>query len=225
MVKRGVRSNSASRQPVDGRASSPSATTCRPSSRRMMAAASRSRRERNLDVRYAFSAWRKISVISASKSSSASSRPAASSVWNRAARVAVRRGSCNGAKLAGFAARALRASRPSGAAGTSADGARLRPWPRMASMRSKCRSNSVGDRRLGAVRSSSNVTDGTPSTETNAWSLRRCSSVKAWVRRRRSRKVARWRTRSISEVARTFNVHPATIHRCLNKHQPSEEAL
>ena len=31
--------------------------------------------------------------------------------------------------------------------------------------------------------------------------------------------------RSISEVARTFNVHPATIHRCLNKRQPSEEAL
>jgi DNA invertase Pin-like site-specific DNA recombinase len=31
--------------------------------------------------------------------------------------------------------------------------------------------------------------------------------------------------RSISEVARTFNVHPATIHRCLNKLQPPKEAL
>jgi len=31
--------------------------------------------------------------------------------------------------------------------------------------------------------------------------------------------------RSISEVARTFNVHPATIHRCLNAPQASEAAL
>ncbi len=31
--------------------------------------------------------------------------------------------------------------------------------------------------------------------------------------------------RSISEVARTFNVHPATIHRCLNKRQLPKEAL
>ncbi len=31
--------------------------------------------------------------------------------------------------------------------------------------------------------------------------------------------------RSISEVARTFNVHPATIHRCLNAPQAHEAAL
>jgi DNA invertase Pin-like site-specific DNA recombinase len=31
--------------------------------------------------------------------------------------------------------------------------------------------------------------------------------------------------RSISEVARTFNVHPATIHRCLNSSQAREAAL
>src|SRR5436305_1705629 len=31
--------------------------------------------------------------------------------------------------------------------------------------------------------------------------------------------------RSISEVARTFNVHPATIHRCLNAPQAREAAL
>ncbi len=31
--------------------------------------------------------------------------------------------------------------------------------------------------------------------------------------------------RSISEVARTFNVHPATIHRCLNEPQAAEPAL
>ena len=31
--------------------------------------------------------------------------------------------------------------------------------------------------------------------------------------------------RSISEVARTFNVHPATIHRCLNADQAAEPAL
>jgi DNA invertase Pin-like site-specific DNA recombinase len=31
--------------------------------------------------------------------------------------------------------------------------------------------------------------------------------------------------RSISEVARTFNVHPATIHRCLNAPQVREAAL
>jgi len=31
--------------------------------------------------------------------------------------------------------------------------------------------------------------------------------------------------RSISEVARTFNVHPATIHRCLNKAKTAKPAL
>lgn len=31
--------------------------------------------------------------------------------------------------------------------------------------------------------------------------------------------------RSISEVARTFNVHPATIHRCLNEPQAASQAL
>ena len=31
--------------------------------------------------------------------------------------------------------------------------------------------------------------------------------------------------RSISEVARTFNVHPATIHRCLNEPQAAKAAL
>jgi DNA invertase Pin-like site-specific DNA recombinase len=31
--------------------------------------------------------------------------------------------------------------------------------------------------------------------------------------------------RSISEVARTFNVHPATIHRCLNGLQGPDSAL
>ncbi len=31
--------------------------------------------------------------------------------------------------------------------------------------------------------------------------------------------------RSISEVARTFNVHPATIHRCLNAPQARNAAL
>jgi DNA invertase Pin-like site-specific DNA recombinase len=31
--------------------------------------------------------------------------------------------------------------------------------------------------------------------------------------------------RSISEVARTFNVHPATIHRCLNEPQAPDPAL
>ena len=31
--------------------------------------------------------------------------------------------------------------------------------------------------------------------------------------------------RSISEVARTFNVHPATIHRCLNEPQASKAGL
>jgi DNA invertase Pin-like site-specific DNA recombinase len=32
-------------------------------------------------------------------------------------------------------------------------------------------------------------------------------------------------SRSISEVARTFNVHPATIHRCLNGAQEPNPAL
>jgi len=31
--------------------------------------------------------------------------------------------------------------------------------------------------------------------------------------------------RSISEVARTFNVHPATIHRCLNEPRAAKTAL
>ena len=31
--------------------------------------------------------------------------------------------------------------------------------------------------------------------------------------------------RSISEVARTFNVHPATIHRCLNTAESANPAL
>ena len=31
--------------------------------------------------------------------------------------------------------------------------------------------------------------------------------------------------RSISEVARTFNVHPATIHRCLNAPQAANPIL
>ena len=126
-------------------------------SRSMIAAASRSRSERSLDLRCASSAWAKISVASASNSSTASSSAVASRVWNKAARVAVRRGSWSAARLAGLAVRALRASRPSGAAGKSADGATPRPWLRMASMRSRCRSNSVGERRFGAARRSSSV--------------------------------------------------------------------
>ena len=42
------------------------------------------------------------------------------------------------------------------------DGTGPRPWPRMASMRSRCRSNSVGERRLGVARRSSRVASMAP---------------------------------------------------------------
>ena len=57
-----------------------------------MAAASRSRSERSLDLLCASSARLKMSMAKASNSSTASSSAVASSVWNKAARVAVRRG-------------------------------------------------------------------------------------------------------------------------------------
>ena len=55
----------------------------------MMAAASRSRSERSLDLLCASSAWLNKSAASASNSSTASSSAVASKVWNKAARVAV----------------------------------------------------------------------------------------------------------------------------------------
>lgn len=77
------------------------------------------------------------------------------------------------------------------------DGAKPRPWPRMASMRFRCRSNSVGDRRLGLARRSSRAASVASSDVTSAASFCRCSSVKVPVRRCQSRRVARWRTRPI----------------------------
>ena len=97
MSARGICSNSASRQPASGRSSS--WTTRKLTSRSTMAAASRSRSERSLDLRCASSATLKMSVASASKSSTASSSATASRVWNRAASVAVRRGSCSTARV------------------------------------------------------------------------------------------------------------------------------
>ena len=147
---------------------------CWPTSRSMMAAASRSRSERSLDLRCASSARAKMSVASASNSSTASSSAVASKVWNRAARVAVRRGSCSAARLAGLAD-ARTARQPPERGSRQVGGWRQpRPWPRMASMRSRCRSSSVGERRFGAARRSSSVASVASSEVTSATSFCRC---------------------------------------------------
>ena len=142
---REICSNSASRQPTAGSVTSSSATTSWPRSRSTIAAASRSRSERSLNLRCASSARAKISVASASKSSTASSSATASRVWNKAARVAVRRGSCSAARLVGLELRALRASRVSGPPARQREATCLgcgREWHRCAQMSQQLRRRS-----------------------------------------------------------------------------------
>ena len=130
---------------------------------------------------------------SASKSSVAESSSAvASRVWNRAARVAVRRGSCSAARLAGLAVRALRASRPSGAVGKSTSRRKAQAVPANSiDTLQMPQQLSVGERRFGVARKSSSVLGLSSSDVTNATSFWRWSSVRALVRRCQSRNVAR----------------------------------
>ena len=79
----------------------------------------------------------------------------------------------------------------------SAGRVRPRPWPRMVSIRSRCRSNFVGERRFGAARRSSTVASASSSEATRATSFARCSAVSVCGRRCQSCRVAQWRTRRI----------------------------
>ena len=186
------------------------------------AAASRSRRLRSRAAVWARAASLTLCSISWSNRSSASSRAMPSRAWNRAASVAVRRGSGSRARTVGRIRRAARASRSTTASGTVGAASGARASSRIASSRSRWRINSPGPKRRGLRRRSSRpIVAASPSN--SASSRVRCSGAKLSASACHRRSWTRLRTRAqrrstvLRPGSKTFSASSQVVARSVSR--------